>query len=435
MPSAPQIPDNSGAGPLSVALMGPNDQNRRAITEALSGCNIGHIRELASYPADLSDLSRTLGSECDIVVVDLDGDSEYALEVVQSVSAIGVAVIVFSAKANFDLALRCMRAGAREFLTLPLNSATLSEALARIATRSAANAPARKVARKLFVFMGAKGGCGVTTLASNFAVSLAQESGHSTLLIDLGMPLGDAALNLGMVAEYSTFNALENSARLDASFLQTLLAKHPSGLSVLAAPTEFTAGQPSLDALDRLLAVARQNFDYVVVDAGARMDLKDARFFDDSAILYLVTQVGLTELRNANRMITQYFGVRGPRLQVIVNRYGPHALPLDDKQIQKALTRAIDWKIPDDYATARRTQQLASPLAMEDSQISRVLRRMARTACGLPEDNGKEQTAGLLSWARRGLTKVKTTQPAANSRESSAGVGAAGILDPGHANS
>jgi len=35
---------------------------------------------------------------------------------------------------------------------------------------------------------------GTTTVACNFAVELAQESGRSTLLIDLDLPLGDAAL-------------------------------------------------------------------------------------------------------------------------------------------------------------------------------------------------------------------------------------------------
>ena len=88
----------------------------------------------------------------------------------------------------------------------------------------------------MFVFLGAKGGCGVTTIASNFALALAQESGQNTLLIDFGLPLGDAAINLGMAAEYSTANALQDSNRLDANFLSGLLAKHSSGLNVLAAP-------------------------------------------------------------------------------------------------------------------------------------------------------------------------------------------------------
>jgi len=427
MSQAAKTPDAPGPGLMSVLLIGPDHHRRRAVSEALAGCPIGLIREYTSYPADLDDLPRMLEQNCDVVIVDLDGDPEYALQVVEAIYAFGaVTVIVCSAKANLELAVRCMRAGAREFLTLPLNPATLADALARISIRGASGQPARRTARKLFMFLGAKGGCGVTTIAANFAVSLAQESNQSTLLIDLGLPLGDAALNLGMVTEYSTFNALENSNRLDASFLSTLLARHTSGLSVLAAPAEFSPSQASLEAIDRLLAVARQAFDYIVIDAGTRMDLKDARFFDDSAILYMVTQVGVTELRNSNRMIGQYFASRGAKLQIVVNRYTPQALLFDDKAVEKALTRSIDWKVPDDYASARRTQNAATPLAMEDSPISRAIRRMARKACGLPEEDDKKARSGLFGWARRAMTK---------SRPDEAESGAAAGLDPDHAKS
>jgi pilus assembly protein CpaE len=230
-----------------------------------------------------------------------------------------------------------------------------------------------------------------------------------------------------MMTEYSTFNALENSARLDASFLSTLLARHSSGLSVLAAPSEFSPSQPPVDALDRMLAVARGAFDYVVVDAGSRLDLKDARFFDESSTLYLITQVGVTELRNTNRMISQYFASRGPKLQVVVNRYTPQALLFDDKQIEKALTRPIDWKVPDDYATARRTQNAATPLVMEESSISRAIRRMARKACGLPEEDEKSQKAGLFGWARRGFRASSSSDASKDDSTTTLG------LDPGPA--
>jgi pilus assembly protein CpaE len=417
MPASPQIPESSGPAALSVVLIGPDELRRRAVADALSSCPIGVIREFSSYPSDLDELPRMLGQQCDVVIVDLDADPEYALDVVESIYAFGSAtVIVCSAKANLELAVRCMRAGAREFLTLPLNPATIADALARISIRGSSGNVGRKTARKLFVFLGAKGGCGVTTIAANFAVSLAQESQQSTLLIDLGLPLGDAALNLGMVTEYSTFNALENSARLDASFLSTLLARHTSGLSVLAAPTEFVGAEPPAAAVDRLLTVARQNFDYVVVDAGSRVDLKDAAFFDEYTNLYLVTQVGVTELRNSNRMIGQFFASRGPKLQVVVNRYAPQVQVLDDKQIEKALTRPIDWKIPDDFATARRTQNSATPLAMEDSSISRAIRRMARKACGLPEEDDKGARSGLFGWARGAMKRSRPVREAVDDR-------------------
>jgi pilus assembly protein CpaE len=333
-----------------------------------------------------------LAKNYDLIFVDLDSDPEYALDVVESIYSCGnTTVMVYSAQTDRELVVSAMRAGAREFLTLPITTADLTDALGRITVRQPATQRSKWSPRKLFTFLGAKGGCGTTTLAANFAVSVAQESGQKTLLIDLGLPLGDAAINLGMVPSYSTANAFQDSTRLDSNFLASLLTTHSSGLYMLAAPNEFGQQDATPEALDKLLSIARHNFRYVVVDAGARTDLRETTLFEEAATLYLVTQVGVSELRNANRLITRYFAHRGPNLQIILNRYVPHALVFDDEHITKALTRAAQWKIPDDFPTARRTQNTATALALEDSPISRVIRQMARAACGLPAVQEKKR--------------------------------------------
>ena len=91
----------------------------------------------------------------------------------------------------------------------------------------------KKTSGKLLVFMGAKGGSGVTTVACNFAVALAQEPNQKTLLIDLDLPFGDAALNLGIIAEFSTIDALQQAERLDGSFLAKLLFEHDQAFRCL----------------------------------------------------------------------------------------------------------------------------------------------------------------------------------------------------------
>src|ERR1017187_9967545 len=385
MPILNLTSDAQGSGALSIAIIDPDDQRREEVAGALSEFPGMAVREHASFPAGLDDLPLMLEQHYDAVLIGLDRDPECAFDVVESLCADNsTTVMVYTEQNNLELAIRFMRAGAREFLTLPLLHEEMADALDRVLTHRLETPQGRKTSKKLFVFLGAKGGCGVTTLASNFAVALAQESGEKTLLIDLGLPLGDAALNLGMAAEYSNANAFEDSSRLDSNFLRSLLAKHGSGLSVLPAPSEFSSHLATKEALDRLLTIARQSFVYVVVDAGSRVDLMDTSLFGESSIVYLITQVGVTELRNSNRLITQFFAARGRKLQIVLNRYTPHALIFDEQQITKALTRPALWKIPDDYATARRTQNTANPVALQDSPISRVIRQMARTACGLP---------------------------------------------------
>ena len=361
----------------------------------------GDIREFSTYPPSLDDVPKLLEQRYDVIIIDLDSHPEYALELVESICANGTAtVMVYSMKADSELLVRCMRAGAREFLTLPFTQSTMAEALVRASARRPTARPAKKTGGRLLAFLGAKGGDGVTTLACNFAVSMAQESGQSTLLIDLDLPLGDAALNLGVVAEYSTINALQNAARLDSAFLSKLLVKHSSGVSVLAAPGKFPQFPATNDAIDRLLAVARQDFENVVIDMGSRLDLMGTSLFKEGSTVYLVIQAGIAGLRNSNRLISQYFTTGIPKLEIVLNRYEPRTMGVAEDQITKALTRPAKWKIPNDYNAVRRMQTTAIPLALEDSPISRLIRQMARSACGLPAVPEKKTGFSLKSLSR-----------------------------------
>jgi len=400
MSTSTQDPDALGSNVLTIALIGPEQQRRTAVAIALAGLAAGATREIPLYP-ELDDVPKLLEDNYDVVIVDLDSNPEYALDLIESVCANSTAtVMVYSAKQDSELLVRCMRAGAREFLTQPFAPGAVAEALVRASVRKPAARPAapavKKTLGKLMVFLGAKGGSGVTTVACNFAVSVAQESKQKTLLIDLDIPLGDAALNLGITPQYSTVNALQNSARLDSNYLDKLLNKHSSELAVLAAPGKFAQVQISADAIDKLLTVSRQDYDYVIVDAGNRLDLAGTALFEGASTIYLITQVSVPELRNSNRLVSEFFGASGLKLEIVLNRYTPRSLGVDEGHITKALTRPPTWRIPNDYATARRTQNTATPLSLEDSPISRVIRQMARTAVGLPPNVDKKKKFGIF---------------------------------------
>jgi Flp pilus assembly CpaE family ATPase len=396
-----QYPDSLGSDLLSIALIGPDEDRRRAAATALAGCQGGDIREFSSYPPSLDDVPKLLEQHYDVIIIDLDSNPEYALELVESICAKGAAtVMVYSMKADSELLVHCMRAGAREFLTLPFSQSTMAEALVRASARRPASRTPKKASGRLLAFLGAKGGDGATTLACNFAVAIAKESGQSTLLIDLDLPLGDAGLNLGVVAEYSTINALQNAARLDSSFLSKLLVQHSSGVSVLAAPGKFPTYDASAEAIDRLISVARQDFENVIVDMGSRLDLMGTSLFRDGSTIYLVIQAGIAGLRNSNRLISQFFSTGVPRLEIVLNRYEPRAMGVGEDQITKALTRPAQWKIPNDFDAVRRMQTSAVPLALEDSHISRLIGQMARTACGLPPLQEKRRGFSLKSFSR-----------------------------------
>jgi pilus assembly protein CpaE len=383
--------DVLGTQVLSVALIGPEEQRRSAVASALAVAQANVTREFSSYP-ELDDVPQLLEAGYDVIIVELDSNPEHALDLVENICGnSSITVMVYSAKVDSEMLVRCMRAGAREFLIEPITLSTIAEAMVRASVRRPTTRPARKIEGKLLVFIGAKGGTGVTTVASNFAVSLARESGESTVFIDLNLPLGDAALDMGINAQYSTADALQNIDRLDFTFLSKLLIKHSSGLFVLPAPDKYIQVVVTNETVHKLLLIARQNFDYVVVDAGSRFGPAGETLFEDSSTVYLVMQVGISELRNSNRLISNALKASKAKLEIVLNRYTPRTLGIDEESIAKALTVPVQWKIPNDYAAVRSAQSLATPLALNDSPISRVIGKMTRAVCGLQANPQKQK--------------------------------------------
>ena len=167
--------DGLGSDVLSVAVIGPEHQGRKAVAKAVSGFHGGAVREFSSYP-ELDDLPKLLRSEFEVVIVELDTNPEHALDLVEHICGlVSATVMVYSAHTDSELLVRCMRAGAREFLTHPIAPSTIAEAMVRAAVRRPAHRSAKQTGGKLLMFIGAKGGSGVSTLAANFAVALTQE--------------------------------------------------------------------------------------------------------------------------------------------------------------------------------------------------------------------------------------------------------------------
>jgi pilus assembly protein CpaE len=373
-------------GGLSVALIGPKQKCRKEVAQALAGSPDVVVREFSAYPERIEALLR---EGFDMFVIDVDSNPDCALALMEKISSYGYPVIAYSEESDSRMLVRCMRAGAREFLSAPFDASLLAEALVRVSARRT-NARARRTKLgELLIFVGAKGGSGVTTIASSFALSLARESGKRVVLIDLALPLGDAALQLGLTAQYSTLDALQNFNRVDSNFLSALLVRHNSGLQVLAAPDKYSPLRTSDEAVDRLLTVCRQDFDYVVVDGGPRPGFSVKSLFENAARIYLVAQATVSDLRNANGMIARFVQSDDPRLEVVLNRFTPRLLAVDEDRVSSSLTRPAKWKIPSHYFIAQRAKHTTLTGAQKDCPISSVIRQMARTACGLPPENMK----------------------------------------------
>ncbi len=104
----------------SVALIGPNETSRSIVARALASSDAGFVREFAAYPSKLIEVPRILEQNFSVVMIDVDSDEGCALALVEALAAAGTTtVMVYSTRNQPDLMMRCMQAGARDFLPLP----------------------------------------------------------------------------------------------------------------------------------------------------------------------------------------------------------------------------------------------------------------------------------------------------------------------------
>jgi Flp pilus assembly CpaE family ATPase len=106
--------------------------------------------------------------------------------------------------------------------------------------------------------------------------------------------------------------------------------------------------------------------------------------------------VTVAELRNSNRMIGEFFEGDDPRLEIVLNRFTPRGLGIDTDQVTSVLTRTPKWIVPGHNSLTARAQNTGSNMQADDSPVSRVVRQMARSACGLRENVEKKGRFSLF---------------------------------------
>ncbi len=181
--------DSDGTPRVSIAIVDPDHERAKTVAASLPGAKTGSVLLVPGYLPSLDDVAWLTNQGFEMILVGLDSNMQEALQTVQSLCALSQAtVVVYSHRAEQELLIQSMRSGAREFLTFPFATDAIDEAITRVAVRIQASPAPKKISGKILAFVGAKGGAGVTTVASNYAVALAQDTTKNTLLIDFDLP-------------------------------------------------------------------------------------------------------------------------------------------------------------------------------------------------------------------------------------------------------
>ncbi len=334
-------------------------------------------------PVGILDDARGARSEPDLALVDLREDAAGGLAAIERLRATHAAAAIFAiaAAAEPQLILQAMRAGANEFFTWPPEEDGFYGALRRTAARrETAQASVRQPSSTL-VFLGAKGGAGTTTVTVNCAVELARLTKRPTIITDLKPCLGEVALFLGVRPRFTLIDAIENLHRLDKDFLRELVARHKSGLEILAGSEQFDRpGAGDSSAIEELFRVLAKSHDYIVVDAGNTINSCTLAAIYAADAIFLVTNPDVPSVRNAQRLVdrVRQLGAGGERVRILLNRAAEPYL-IAPKQIETALGYSIHHTFSSDYATVSTALNSGVPLALSNhSELAEQFDRFTR---------------------------------------------------------
>ncbi|HLA09820.1 MAG TPA: AAA family ATPase [Pyrinomonadaceae bacterium] len=309
------------------------------------------------------------------------------------------AIISAAHNASPDLILQSLRAGAREFLRLPISPEELKTVLDRVTEFCATQVEAPKKKGRMVAVFSSKGGCGTSFIATNLAASTAAR----TILVDLNLQAGDLPLFLGVDPKYSFADMAENKSRLDDSLIASLVTPCTANLSLLAAPKEAdSADEIEPEHVFEVLQKLRESYDYVVLDPQHTFDSKTLAALDQADEIVLVLTLDIPAIRSTQRALEIFDRLGYPRqkIRIIVNRWSKQ-IDLDLRQVEKFLGEQVIGFVPSDYQVAVTSINLGQPLVQSEpnSKIAQEIKRIAATLANntLPVQEDVAPKRSLLS--------------------------------------
>src|SRR6266542_1774819 len=209
---------------------------------------------------------------------------------------------------------------------------------------------ARRYGRLVTVF-SPKGGTGKTVTATNLGASLAKHWGKRALLLDLDLQFGDAAIMLGIEPDKTIYD-------------------------LVTAPGELVTEAKRA----RLLEVARESYDVIVVDTSPFFHGPMLATLDRTDELLLLCGLDVPTLKNVRLSLQTLELLSFPpeRIKLVLNRANSK-VGMKPKEVEAALEREIAYEVPSDRSVPIAVNR-GNPCVLSDpkAEFSRALRAMAK---------------------------------------------------------
>jgi pilus assembly protein CpaE len=266
----------------------------------------------------------------------------------------------------------------------------------RSSLRPAPSAAPTRRGRIVTVF-SPKGGTGKTVTSTNLAAAFAKFEGKRTLLLDLDLQFGDAAIMLGLEPEKTIYDLVVAPGELDSEKLAGYTTRHPSGLDILPAPVRPEDAELVTETkLSRLLEVARESYDVIVVDTSPFFHGPMLATLDRTDELLLVCGLDVPTLKNVRLALQTLELLAFPqnRIRVVLNRANSK-VGMKRSEVEGALEVKVRFEVPSDRAVPIAVNR-GNPAVLAESgaDFSKAIREMAK---GLqPAEVAKGQKRGLF---------------------------------------
>lgn len=321
-------------------------------------------------------------------LVFFDGRGEQG-EVVASLERISARyqesmIVLMVPEQSPDLLIAAMRIGVREVVRFPLDFSELEMAIERIIQKRSEKV---REEGKVLSFISSKGGSGTTFVVVNTAYALASIAHKKTLLIDLNIQYGDAALFISDAKSPATLTDLcAQIHRLDAQLLDSSVIRAAPNFDLIAAASDpDPEDRIKPDHIAALLAIARKQYDFVLLDIGRQVSAVSIRALDGSDLIFPVLQQSLPFIRSGQRMLDMFttLGYRKDSIRQILNRYDD-AATVTQADMERGLGHRIAFQIPNNFAIASDSINQGEPV-LKLSRSSLIAKGFSKIVQSLTE--------------------------------------------------
>lgn len=378
---------------MKIAAIAGDAAALARIGQALQGSgDAASLTLLEAGRAELASPENSLG-RFDLLIVDGAGALRADLPALEALTRRNpkLLVLLLAAQSSAELLMQAMRAGVREVLPWPAPPAELCNAVARARVRLAS--PVAREPGKILAFVPCKGGSGATFLATNLGFALANDQNKKVLLIDLDLQHGDASFFLsGEPARTSITEVAKQSERLDAAMLSSSCIEITPNFSLLAAPEDLEQAvsmQP--EQIERVLALAVQLYDFVILDIDHSIDALTIKAFDRADLIFTITQLMVAYVRNTKKLLHLFtsLGYGERKIRLIGNR--AHAkTDLPTTQVEAVVGAPLFRVIPNDFDAASTSTSLGLSILRHapGSPLSKAVKELAVELAGAAPEPG-----------------------------------------------